>query len=247
MITWFLQRRLRRIGARPIADKTTKASIRESLIRAGYLETRSLWLVRTRAFVATSGLFVVGLGGMTSYTYASDAVLPQTALYPVRQKLEALELKLAPTPAARVRVEVRQKAKRLKEVKVLRTLHKKLPALHAEILREQEQMEREAARTELRKNREEQKRTSTTTTRLPNLEGDILLKAEDTRLGQKERLREKIEEPAFERAIPVIAVPTSTRSIFEEKRLQEKGKMRSTRIPPRLRAVQEQLRRYDEE
>lgn len=137
MIPFFLASRLTRIGRRPVADASIKASIRESLVRAGYLPERSLFLVRFRMVAASAALLLTGFGGMASYAYAADAVLPNTLLYPVRQKMEALERRLAPTPLVRARVFEKQLQRRKKEAHLLESFQKQLPPLHARLLKEE--------------------------------------------------------------------------------------------------------------
>lgn len=137
MIPFFLTTRLRRIARRPLADSSVKASIRETLVRAGYLPAHTPFLIRFRVAFASAGLLITGLGGMASYVYASDAVLPDTPLYPVRQTLEALEVKLATTPEVRAKVAEKQVLRRKKEAHLLEVLHKPLPALHAKLLKEE--------------------------------------------------------------------------------------------------------------
>lgn len=137
MIPFFLTTRLRRIARRPLADSSVKASIRETLVRAGYLPAHTPFLIRFRVAFASAGILLTGLGGMASYAYASDAVLPDTPLYPVRQTLEAIEVKLATTPEVRAKVVEKHVLRRKKEAHLLEVLHKPLPALHAKLLKEE--------------------------------------------------------------------------------------------------------------
>lgn len=144
MILYFLIKRLKRIGRRPVADPSIKASIREGLVQAGCLPSSGFFGARVRVAFASLGVLITGLGGTVSYAYASDAVLPDTPLYPVRQKVEAIEIRLAPTREVRAKVIEKQVARRKKEAHLLETLKKPLPAVHAKILKE----EREERRVE---------------------------------------------------------------------------------------------------
>jgi hypothetical protein len=143
MISYFLSSRLKRIGRRPVADPSIKASIRESLVQAGYLPSRSFAFMRVRVAFASLGILITGFGGTASYAYASDTVLPDTPLYPVRQQIEAIEVRLAPTQETKAKVIEKQAARRKKEAHLLEVLKKPLPAVHAKILKE----EREARRS----------------------------------------------------------------------------------------------------
>lgn len=160
MIPFFLASRFARIGRRPVADPSVKASIRESLVRAGYLPPRNLFLVRFRVVLASVALLITGLGGMASYAYAADAVLPNTPLYPVRQKMEALERRLSPTPAIRAKVVEKQLQRRKKEAHLLEVLHKPLPPLHAKLLQEEREKGRVKDRGEEQNSKESEKDAS---------------------------------------------------------------------------------------
>lgn len=147
MIPFFLTSRLTRIGRRPVADSSIKASIRESLVLAGCLPPPHS-LVRFRVALASFGFLLTGFGGMTSYAYASDAVLPNTPLYPLRQKIEAIERRLSPTPAMRTRITEKQLQRRKKEAHLLEVLHKPLPPAHAKLLQEEREKRLDKDRAE---------------------------------------------------------------------------------------------------
>ncbi len=146
MISYFLISRLKRIGQRPVADPSVKASIRESLVQAGYLPSRNVAFLRARVAFASLGVLITGFGGTVSYAYASDMVLPDTPLYPVRQHIEAIEVRLAPTLETKAKVLEKQVARRKKEAHLLEVMKKPLPAVHAKILKE-EREERRSAQT----------------------------------------------------------------------------------------------------
>ncbi len=138
MIPFFLSHRLRRIGRRPAADPEARAFVRAALVRAGYLPNASLWITRLRVTLASFAVFITGMGGMVSYAYASDAVLPDTPLYPIRESIERLAIDLAPTPTLHEQAVQTQLKHRKKEATLLKALNKPLPAVHARILLKEE-------------------------------------------------------------------------------------------------------------
>lgn len=65
---------------------------------------------------------------VSSYAYASDEVLPDTPLYPVRQALEEVQVRLALSPVQKQEVHKKLAARRVKEVKKLKELKRPIPA-----------------------------------------------------------------------------------------------------------------------
>lgn len=253
MNSFFLKYRLTRMGKRVTADSNLKASLRARLVQAGYLPGRtSLW-VRMRVATASAGMLFLGFGGMASYAYASDAVLPDTPLYPFRQSIEALEVKLAPTSEVRAKVLEKQAERRQKEAHLLEDLHKPLPALHAAILKE-EREERAALRAE-RASSTRARRESLLRLRVPSLR-DAQKKG-----TEKNDEKEEGQSPKGLRGLPFVTsssilpirnilTPSSTRSMRIEnsvlrredqkkarnqERKNEKPSQNRERIPGRQR------------
>lgn len=223
MISFFLTRRLARLGRRPVEDPSIKATIRACLVQAGCLPARVSWGTHLRLALASMGIFTVGLGGMASYAYASDAVLPDTPFYPLRKTLETIETSLAPTPEVRAKVIEKHLQKRKKEAHLLEALHKPLPLLHTKLLREEQEESRSAHRS-----------SSSTRLRLTAPLKETLPRngarfLEETRV--QEILRESLEGNEG---------GTSSRALPEQKKrhLQEQGERRGSgeeqavKIPP---------------
>ncbi len=80
-----------------------------------------------RMFTAVAVLVLVVCIGLSSYAYASDDVLPDTVLYPVRQVIEEVEVKLAVTPVQKRKVVDKLVERRKKEVKILQEKKKPVP------------------------------------------------------------------------------------------------------------------------
>jgi len=69
------------------------------------------------------------LGGTGVYAYASDQVLPDHALYPLRQSLERFEVQIAAVTPMKDRVHLRLLERRAREKKLLEQKQQKAKAL----------------------------------------------------------------------------------------------------------------------
>lgn len=126
LIPWL---RLRRIRQRATLRSEERRDIEAYLREHGAFGSSSVFFfksfVRTWSAIATVVLLLtVGIG---SYAYASDDVLPNTPLYPVRQALEQVETKLAVTPAQKEKVQRKLVERRKHEVQKLKELKKPVP------------------------------------------------------------------------------------------------------------------------
>ena len=180
MIPFLLSLRLKRIGRRPITDPKIKASIRERLVQAGYLQDRSKVLWRARMILASMSILVTGCGGMASYAYASDSVLPNTPLYPVRQELEKLEIQLTFTSTTRAQVIEKQVERRKKEAHLLEKQQKPLPVLHATLLKQE---------------REEARKQASSTRMIPLRQLRVPMSGRDRDQSQKQRNQKHEKDP----------------------------------------------------
>ncbi len=81
-----------------------------------------------RVFSGVVAAVLVLCVGVSSYAYASEAVLPDTVLYPVREAIEQVEVALAVTPVQKEKVEKKLVVRRVKEVEKLTELKRPVPA-----------------------------------------------------------------------------------------------------------------------
>ncbi len=86
--------------------------------------------LRALRFAVVPALLVVGLlGGTGVYAYASDTVLPDHALYPLRQSLEGFEVQIAAVTPMKDRVHLRLLERRAREKKLLEEKQQKAKAV----------------------------------------------------------------------------------------------------------------------
>lgn len=95
-------------------------------------ELVALHRVRALRFAVVPALLVISfLGGTGVYAYASDTVLPDHALYPLRQSLEGFEVQIAAVTPMKDRVHLRLLERRAREKKLLEEKQKKAKVLKA--------------------------------------------------------------------------------------------------------------------
>ncbi|MBP6945584.1 hypothetical protein KBD61_04770 [Patescibacteria group bacterium] len=93
-------------------------------------ELITLHRLRALRFAVVPALLVVScLGGTGVYAYASDQVLPDHALYPLRQSLERFEVQIAAVTPMKDRVHLRLLERRAREKKLLEQKQQKAKAL----------------------------------------------------------------------------------------------------------------------
>ncbi len=89
-------------------------------------ELMTLHRLRVLRFAAVPALLIVSFLGSTGvYAYASDTVLPDHALYPLRQSLEGFEVQIAAVTPMKDRVHLRLLERRAREKKLLEEKQKK--------------------------------------------------------------------------------------------------------------------------
>jgi hypothetical protein len=81
--------------------------------RFAYIRITPVWRM---AAVACSVVFLLGIG-TSSYAYASENVLPDHPLYPLREYVEAAEERLAATPAGKAAIQRKHLERKLEEVR----------------------------------------------------------------------------------------------------------------------------------
>jgi hypothetical protein len=121
---WLTLRRLRQ-RATPRSDErgAMEAYLRKN---GAFSEEQMVWS-HGRSFAIALVVVLIVSVSVSSYAYASDAVLPDTVLYPVRQALEVVQTKLAVTPAQKEKVQEKIVERRVKEVKKLEELKRPVP------------------------------------------------------------------------------------------------------------------------
>ena len=83
-------------------------------------EINHLHYVRALRYGVVPALLIVGLlTGTGTYAYASDRVLPDHFLYPLRQSVEGVEFQLASVTGLKDRVRLKQLERRAREKKML--------------------------------------------------------------------------------------------------------------------------------
>ena len=102
---WLTLRRLRQ-KATPRSDE--RGAMEVYLRKNGALSPERMGWSYGRSFAIALVVVLIVSISVSSYAYASEAVLPDTVLYPVRQALEVVETKLAVTPAQKEKVQERR-------------------------------------------------------------------------------------------------------------------------------------------
>lgn len=145
--------RLRRIRQRATLRSEERREMEAYLRARGVFETSSVFFFKSfvHTWSAVGALAILLMVGVSSYAYASDDVLPNTPLYPVRQVLEQVETKLAVTPVQKDQVQRKLIERRKQEVQKLKALKKPVPVeierqIHRELRREFIQDRRTRAR-----------------------------------------------------------------------------------------------------
>lgn len=148
---WRLKRKLANIERRAQPDEALKLEMKKFFQDKGYFARETSPVASSRHFSALQfaavALVIVLLVtvGASSYAYASDDVLPDSILYPVKETIENLEEHLAVTDAQKKEVLVRHQERRLQEAKMLIDQQKPLPVLHKALLLEVKKEEQEKA------------------------------------------------------------------------------------------------------
>lgn len=113
MLGWGMKDRLNKIGRRADPDGEFVRAF-EAHLRSETAPATKFFTVWKTAAVSLSliGCFVIGTG---AYAYASDNVLPEHPLYPVKTALEKAEGKLALAPGREATIRLKMARRRLKE------------------------------------------------------------------------------------------------------------------------------------
>ncbi len=119
---------LRRIRQRATPRSSERREIEAYLRQHDAFEDVRAVSSWVRVFSGVMAAVLVLCVGVSSYAYASEAVLPNTVLYPVREAIEQVEVALAVTPVQKEKVEKKLEVRRAKEVEKLTELKRPVPA-----------------------------------------------------------------------------------------------------------------------
>lgn len=121
---WLLLRRLRR-HATP--SSTERGMVEAYLQQNGALSPGFMRMSWIRPLAIVTTIVLVFSVSVSSYAYASDTVLPDTVLYPVREAVEHVEKRFAVTPARKERVHQKLLDRRMREEVRMRELNRPIP------------------------------------------------------------------------------------------------------------------------
>ncbi len=121
---WFL---LRRIRQHATPQSKERGVIEAYLRKNGAFETKAAIGSFARVLCSVAVVVLIVCVSVSSYAYASESVLPDTALYRVRAAIERVEATLAVTPVQKEKVEKKLVVRRQKEVQKLKELKRPVP------------------------------------------------------------------------------------------------------------------------
>lgn len=127
-MSFFLRMRLWRASRRSSPSSRFLRTLEAKLFPPAELVT--LHRLRALRFAAVPAMLIVSFLGSTGvYAYASDEVLPDHALYPLRQSLERFEVQIAAVTPMKDRVHLRLLERRAREKKLLEEKQQKAKAV----------------------------------------------------------------------------------------------------------------------
>lgn len=151
---WLSLRRLRR-RATPLSKE--RVAMELFLKEKGAFSSVSLSVYSfARIGVVAAAIILVLSVTVSSYAYASETVLPDTPLYPVREAIEQVEVKLAVTPVQKQKVVEKMVERRKQEVEKLTELKRPVPVKLQKFLRKE--IKQELKRVPIKKNERQQVR-----------------------------------------------------------------------------------------
>ena len=128
---WFALRHERR----SLKPRRAERQAMETYLRSQGVMTTPIFADRpvVRLSFAVATVVLIACVSLGSYAYASDNVLPDTPLYPMRQAVESAELSIAQVTGREHVVFHKLIERRKQEVQMLQTLHRPIPASHKKI------------------------------------------------------------------------------------------------------------------
>lgn len=136
MILWNIKRRLSSISRRATPDRDFIIALGKTLKDKGYVRTSRFQGVmfswkRAATVLSLLGGLLVGTG---TYAYVSPEVLPDSPLYGLRSTIEKVEFKVARTPAAKEKIQLKHLRRHLQEQQKLADRNYALALAHTEVL-----------------------------------------------------------------------------------------------------------------
>ena len=123
---WIIEHKLRRLSRHADPEPAFVKRLEDRLLYEAGLGNPRFSPVLRWATIATL-VIGVGLGTTGAYAYASDGVLPGDALYPIKMKIETLEVKIARQDQRKLKIELKHLQRRLKEDALVMKRFGKLP------------------------------------------------------------------------------------------------------------------------
>lgn len=203
---WLTLRRLRQ-KATPRSDE--RGAMEAYLRKNGAFSTERMGWSYGRSFAIALVIVLIVSISVSSYAYASEAVLPDTVLYPVRQALEVVQTKLAVTPAQKEKVQEKIVERRVKEVKKLEELKRPVPVKLKKLVEERVATTTRAVRTinrqeKIQEERKEEKKKESQAVRKNVIERlherlrvrEVERTNRNEQKKEKQRIREQRQEQA---------------------------------------------------
>lgn len=213
------------------------------LRKNGAFETKIAFDSWVRVVCSVAVVVLIVCVSVSSYAYASESVLPNTPLYPVREVIERVEVTLAVTSVQKEKVEQKLVVRRQKEVQKLNELKRSVPVKLKKYLqataattttqvlkktgesKNQDNAQREKKIQETRKQVEERLQERF---RLPKTKNDSVINASSTSIIREQRQherqtmlqqrREMLEKKALQRQQEREAARQRTRTQRERQR-----------------------------
>ncbi len=222
---WLTLRRLRQQAA-PRSDE--RGAMEVYLRKNGAFSAERIGWSYGRSFAIALVVVLIVSISVSSYAYASEAVLPDTVLYPVRQALEVVETKLAVTPAQKEKVQEKIVERRVKEVKKLEELKRPVPVKLKKLVEERVTTTTRAVRTikrqeKIQAERKEEKKKESQAVRknvIKRLQERLRVReVERTNRNEQKKEKQRMREQRQEQA----------KQVSEQKREKQKQKREEQR------------------
>lgn len=222
---WFIKFKLRKLSKRAEPSSEFQAALRKELLSR--VPQRPWLAVIMRPVAVTASLAAMLGAGTASYAYASDDVLPDHPLYPMREQVEQLVKTVAVTPKAQAAVQLAFVKRRVREMEAMAARQRPLER------RQLEKFEREFGQA------------MTAGGKLDNGErakfDDKLSAAELAQVKVLQGVRERMRDEQGKQEVENI-IKDETRKITEKiDQLREKRQDQFERQLKRREAIQQQL------
>lgn len=116
-MNWLLEHKLKDLGRQGNPDPAFVRALEKRLRQE--LGHPAWWIHWSKVTAAATTIVLLTGSATGAYAYTSDNVLPDSALYPIRQGLETIETAVALTPTARTAVQIKHLQRRLHEQELM--------------------------------------------------------------------------------------------------------------------------------